>query len=236
MDATDLKRTGNAARASRLTRGVVIGVGLLALIVTAIVLIADASPPADPLASLHRAIRDNRGILPNTPAAMKTVEATSETLEPYGLLLLPEGRSARITEHGAGKLYCAGASVDFRDMLTMMGKSGGGGYPSVAIVIVDARGLSLQPFPPITPTSRGPNDRQLDEIVLHVSSLNPNVAQFRIRGWTSSDPNDLYSHLARLRAVGDMPVKISPGGGVPVPGAPSRRPTSTRLGVSGVIL
>jgi biopolymer transport protein ExbD len=66
------------------------------------------------------------------------------------------------------------------------------------------------------PKDKGPSAmqvqvRQLDEIVLHVTALQSRdlqVPQFRIRNWSTHDPNELYSHLARLKSVGDMPVVI----------------------------
>jgi biopolymer transport protein ExbD len=66
------------------------------------------------------------------------------------------------------------------------------------------------------PKDKGPQAiqttvRQLDEIVLHVTALESRdlqVPQFRIRNWSTHDPNELAGHLKRLQQVGDMPVVI----------------------------
>ncbi len=65
------------------------------------------------------------------------------------------------------------------------------------------------------PKDKGPQSiqttvRQLDEIVIHVTAVRPDlrVPKFRIREFRTNDPNELAARLKQLQSVGDMPVVI----------------------------
>jgi biopolymer transport protein ExbD len=61
------------------------------------------------------------------------------------------------------------------------------------------------------PKDKGPQSvattvKQLDDTALEASNLE--IPEFRIREFKTTNPNDLYGHLAQLKQVGDMPVVI----------------------------